>query len=537
MLRSLSPLSIVTLALAAAGCAAAPTAPLVEIAQVEHTTDQDLVVTVKTQSLSSRGDGTVSYRYTWLVDGALVSDLTEDTVPAIRTRKGQQWTALVAGDDGKQQSANATARTTIINSAPEVMVSVSNETPISTQSVQASVEFYDADGDPVEVRYTWFKNGRKVPELQGPDLLADFIKRDEVWRVQVVGFDGEVEGYPDRVDILVQNGQPEVHSVVIGPESPDTTMPLVAVVEASDPDDDPLTNRFVWYVNGEPRAGLTSALVPSDRTTRGQTWQAEVYAADDVIESAPKLSNIIEIRNSIPTAPVVEIEDGPEVSSFADMYCRVVAPSTDADRDALTYTFIWYRDGVEWTGATKRTVHAGDTIPWEITDEGDMWSCAAFASDGLATTPVVESSEVTIIAILEYRLGAANLINMGIDCSGGNRYGGSGTGGVFWTDTGSVRPATITIEYQMGVNCGGPSSRAAYITGTYVGTTPTGDTSQCTCTPTKYKQKVSFAAPSSYVPGGRNEFTMQWLSSDGWSSNPDWKDGSTDIWAIVTVAY
>lgn len=537
MFRSLTPLSVVTLALAAAGCAAAPTAPRVEIAQLEHTTDQDLVVAVTTESLTSRGEGEVSYRYTWLVDGALVSDLTEGTVPAIRTRKGQEWTVLVAGDDGKQQSASATARTTIINSAPEVVVSVSNETPISTQSVQASVEFYDADGDPVEIRYAWFKNGRKVPELQGPDLLADFIKRDEVWRVQVTGFDGEVEGYPDRVDILVQNGQPTVDSAVIGPEDPDTTMDLVAVVASSDPDDDPLTNRFVWYVNGEPRAGVTSQVVPADRTSRGQTWQAEVYAADDQLESEPRLSNIIEIRNSIPTAPVVEIEDGPEVSSFADMYCRLVAPSTDADRDTLSYTFIWYRDGVEWTGATKRTVHAGDTIPYEMTDEGEVWSCAAFASDGVATTPVVASSDITIIAILEYKVGASNLINMSNDCSGGNRYGSSGTGGVFWTDTGSIRPSTITIEYQMGTNCGGTSARAAYITGTYVGTTPTGTTTQCTCTPTKYMQKVTFAAPSSYVPGGRNEFTMQWISSDGWSSNPDWRDGSTDIWAIVTVAY
>ena len=537
MSRFLLRSSLLTAALAAAGCAAAPTAPRVSILETEYTTDQDVTVEVTTPSVGSRGDGEVTYRYTWLVDGALVSDLTEATVPAARTRKGQVWTALVAGDDGSQTGPTGSATTTIINSPPVVSVSVSDEAPISTESVRASVEFSDADGDPVEVRYTWFKNGRKVPELQGPDLLADSTIRDEVWRVQVVGFDGEAEGYPSRVDVLIQNGTPSVESIEIGPEDPDTTKDLVAVAAASDPDRDPLTFRYEWFVNGDLRPGLVDAVVPADRTSRGQTWSANVYAADDELESEPLSSNTVTIRNSPPSAPVVEIEDGPEVSSFSDMYCRVVAPSTDADRDALTYTFIWYRDGVEYTGETERTVYAGDTIPFEVTDEGDIWSCAAFVTDGVDTSATVESEEVSIIAILEYRITRSNLVNMTSDCGSGNLYGSSGNIGAFWTDTGSVRPARITIEYQMGVNCGGSSARTAFINGTVVGTAPSGSTTQCTCSPTKYKQKVEYAVPSSYVPGGRNEFLMQRLSSDGWSSNPDWATDGTETWAIVTVSY
>jgi hypothetical protein len=70
-----------------------------------------------------------------------------------------------------------------------------------------------------------------------------------------------------------------------------------------------------------------------------------------------------------------------------------------------------------------------------------------------------------------------------------------------------------------------------------VGTAPSGSTTQCTCGPTTYKQSVTYTVPTSYVPGGRNEFTMTRSSSDGWSSNSEWRDGSTEVWAVVTVTY
>lgn len=530
---------IASVILAAAACSTPPTTPRVAVESDTLKTLDDIVVRVVEPSITARVDDEIAYVYEWYVDGALISDLDDNVVPAARTSKGQTWEVFVTATDGRGFSNRTSAKTEIINSLPEVNIGVSNNTPISTDNVSSWVDFYDADGDPIALEWTWFRNGRVIADMKGPDLPADRIVRDEIWRVQVVAHDGTEYGYPDRSDIVVLNGRPQVHSIEIGPEGPDTLQPLVASYTSSDPDNDPLGHRFVWYVNGEPRGGLTAAVVPPDRTTRGQTWQAEIYAFDDELESEPALSNIIEIQNSVPTAPVVAIEDGPEVSSFADMYCRVVSPSVDADRDPLVYTFVWYYNGVEWTGETKRTAHDGDTIPWEITDEGDTWSCAAWATDGIATSPVAVSDEVSIIAILEYRVGRDNLINMPWDCSGGsgNMYGSGSPGGVWWTDTGSVRPSRVTIQYQMGVNCGGASMRSAFINGTSVGTTRAGSTTQCTCSPIKYVEEFSTESLSSYRPGERNEFTMQWLSSDGWSSNPDWRDGDMDVWAIITVSY
>jgi hypothetical protein len=376
---------VLAAALALAACAPAPSGARVSLDQ-DPTTLDALTVRLDGPATTAR-DADMVYRYAWFVDGALVTDLTEDTVAPERTRKGQTWTVEVRPFDGKKEGPVARASTTVVNSAPEVVVTVSNNTPISTQSVQATVEFSDADNDPVEIRYTWFRDGRKVPEMRGPDLLPDLTRRGQVWRVQVVGNDGEVDGYTDHQDILIQNGAPVVVQVELGPERPFTVDDLMVVASAEDPDLDPTTLRYRWFIDGVERGGVTGPAMTADRTRRGNVIQVEVTASDDELVSEPRLSNALTILNTPPGAATVVMAPSAPTAE-ANIVCAIATPPVDPDGDAMTYTFAWTRDGAPWTGPTGRTTHDGDTILAAYTALDDVWTCTVTPNDGEADGPL-----------------------------------------------------------------------------------------------------------------------------------------------------
>ena len=85
-----------------------------------------------------------------------------------------------------------------------------------------------------------------------------------------------------------------------------------------------------------------------------------------------------------PSAPEVVIEPGPAFASD-DLTAVVVAPSTDPEGDAVSYTFAWSVDGTP-VAAT------GSTIPAADTERGQLWMVQVTPSDALATGPAGEAS-------------------------------------------------------------------------------------------------------------------------------------------------
>lgn len=389
-------LSPVVVALLSAACTPAPSGVRAELTPDAPTTLDDLVVDITDPAVTIRNDAQISYIYAWYVDGALVSDLTEPSVSAERTRKHQEWEVRVTPTDGTKQGLSTSSSVTLVNSLPEVTVTASDNEPISTDLVETSVETYDADGDPVEVYYTWFKNGVKVPELQGPDLPPDFTRRDDIWRVSVQGSDGEELGFADYTDILVRNGVPEVHDVTLAPTDPVTLDDLVATVDASDPDGDPITLTYVWSVDGVERPSVTGPVFEASRTARGQTIEVAVFASDAESDGEALTSNAVTVLNTPPGPPTLAMAPSAPTAEAA-LTCVIASAPVDPDDDAFVYTFSWMRDGVDWSGATGTTHHDGDTILPSSTELGDVWTCTAFANDGEADSPSASVS-ATVVA-------------------------------------------------------------------------------------------------------------------------------------------
>jgi hypothetical protein len=476
------------------------------------------------------------------------ADATEDMDPevgrvytvvllAAETAKDQVWDLTATADVGRNILQGITS-VTIANTPPSGTVALSPETPRRVDTLIANAAFTDADGDAFTLSYTWYVNNQPTGHT-GPELPPGVVRRSDRVRVEVVANDGADDSPVAKAEADVRNSPPSVE-VTLTPENPDTTKTLVALASGSDADGDELSFEFSWEVNGE-QLTTTAAELPAQLHRRDDLVRVRAVARDGRTVSEPDWDEVT-IVNSPPTAPQVAIPTrSGSVSSFADLLCDVVVPSTDGDRDPLTYSFTWWRNDVEWTGPTRTTHFPGDTIGFASTTDGDEWACSAVASDGTATSGVAMSDTVDIVPIVTYKIPVGQLVNLGSDCSsgGGHKYNGcSGNYGFYWNDTGSAAPRSITVEYNHGINCG-TGSRTAFLNGSSIGTANTGDSDNCACEATSgtWKKSYDYTSMAGFRPGARNDFTMSFTSCEGFSPRSEWADGSTAIYAIVTVNY
>ena len=139
--------------------------------------------------------------------------------------------------------------------------------------------------------------------------------------------------------------------------------------------------------------------------------------------------------------------NSPAVNSL--LYCNIVA--VDAEQSNVTINYTWYLNGTAYLNAA--TVVSVPNPPdyninlplnASITQIGDNWSCSAFASDGVLSSPVSSTANVTVVAPMQISVykhvinnnggtKTASDFNMSVSitfgsCGGSNGGGGGGAG-------------------------------------------------------------------------------------------------------------
>ncbi len=111
----------------------------------------------------------------------------------------------------------------------------------------------------------------------------------------------------DTVTIRLNN-KPSAPEVEITPEEPVSGEALVATITspAVDPEGDPLTNRYDWYVEGNLYSSTNAPTVPLGVTQRGEYWEVHVVANDGYSDSSPGTDNVT-IGNSAPSIDSVTL--------------------------------------------------------------------------------------------------------------------------------------------------------------------------------------------------------------------------------------
>lgn len=226
--------------------------------------------------------------------------------------------------------------------------------------------------------YRWAVGGVEVPGETGSTLTAPAFARGNSVVCYITISDGIDSG--DEVSSNIEtilNSRPVIDSLEIGPEDVQTNDVITAEAEVSDADGDPIFLTFEWKVNGiivDDVAEDSNVLNGITHFDKGDSVQVTAIPTEGGGDGGlPVVSNTIVVSNTAPGAPVIEIE--PLFPQPEDnLECIVVEDAPDVDFDALTYSYTWYRDGVE-TGET------GSVIPASITEHAQHWECEVTAFD------------------------------------------------------------------------------------------------------------------------------------------------------------
>ncbi|MEL6341184.1 MAG: FG-GAP-like repeat-containing protein [Myxococcota bacterium] len=355
------------------------------------------------EAVDADGDS-VALRFGWFLEGKPTRN-SGNSLPASVTRKGQRWEAVVTPNDGADDGKATRLAFAIKNSLPSApKVSFTNSTPTvrETSEVRIDKSSEDPDGDKLEYRFRWYRNG--VP-VQGWLETKNSLKPDEAnkgdrLRVEVVAFDGEGEGEVGQAELLVENHAPlppkirvtrqaeESRKVAARGRSP-RPKPLQTVDNlqcalsepAVDPDDDPLSYHYRWLRS--EKAVPTAAdldVLPATMTVESETWSCEVRAFDGRSYSSAVRSAPVVLANAGPGAPKVSVFP-PKPKTDDDLVCELTDPAPDPDYEPLRYTYRW-----KLNGRSRRDID-GNVVSAKTTQRGQTWQCEVVASDEKLSGP------------------------------------------------------------------------------------------------------------------------------------------------------
>ncbi len=314
-------------------------------------------------------------------------------------------TVTVTDTDGITARDSATLYVNTLPSAPTVLISPDPAGSDDDLAVNITGPSVDGEGDPITYSYLWYQNGVVTTYISNP-LPRAATTRGEIWTVEVAPNDGHGDGLVGLDSISIGNGPPSATGVSISPATAYTDDMLTAIVTGwSDPDGDVEGYHYQWFKNGAPIAGATDPTLAGTYFSKGDDVVVEATPWDAADEGAPLASGTRTIQNSVPTTPgVAVIPERPEQDDGLE--CTIIAASTDADGDAITYTYSWTNNGSA-TGLATSTVAAS------YTSDGETWECTVTPADssgaGTAGVDSVVVNDYTapdapiLTAIDEYR--------------------------------------------------------------------------------------------------------------------------------------
>lgn len=207
-----------------------------------------------------------------------------DTGLASKTR----YYYVVRAETAQATSADSNEADAISNIPPVATRVTLAPVPVYTNdTLTATPEGTDVDGDPLTFQYRWFRNGSTVGDTTATlSGATSFAKGDEIYVVATpYDWAGPGNGATSPV-VTVSNsppGAPGVRILPLASSCPDDTDTLTCEVNvaASDPDADSVSYTFSWTANGSA-TGITTATVDGSATSPGDVWRCTAVASDGV---------------------------------------------------------------------------------------------------------------------------------------------------------------------------------------------------------------------------------------------------------------
>ncbi len=380
----------------------APTLTSVVLAPESPTTTDDLVATVEAEDVD---DDDVTLNIHWFADDVEVPSLAGGlTVPASLTRSQQVWRVEVKPADVESEGTMASAQTKIDNTAPELdEVLIFPYEPVHGDTLATGlVGLYDADGDALEVTYTWMANGRVVATdtTTGTSYYTGEVEKGYQFSVSAQASDGFTTSPLVTSDVVtVINSAPTATGATLSPTAVYEGSTLTCEGEGgADVDSDVVTFDYDWQVNGAAISAHGETLTGSS-FSRGDEVSCTVTPTDDDLEGDPHDSEIVTIQNTLPSITGVDLSTTAP-TKLTGISCTP-AGYDDDDGDAAAYTYAWYQNGSKVGTSTSlagSTLSRGTSVYVEVTPYDAYGSGAAVRSSTVTvanSTPTLSSASIS----------------------------------------------------------------------------------------------------------------------------------------------
>lgn len=335
----------------------------------------------------------VTLTYAWLVNGSVISGATSSTLSStlgVPFAGGDSVACRVTPSDsfGTGAAVTSTART-VANGAPVIgtVTLTSSATPAVETSTLTCTPSGTTDPDGTSTftyTYSWLRGTSTISGATGSTLTGTNFSKGELIRCSVTASDGAASSAAVTSNtITISNSAPAV-SLSKSPTTATEASTLNPGPTSTDADGDTVTHSYAWTVNSLAIAPTTATLTGA-HFNKGDTVAVTVTPNDGTVSgTAASVSWVI--QNTAPVVASVSVTPATPTTGTA-LTCTPTA--SDADGDALTYSYQWAVGGVN-VGAPQTT--GSSTAAGVTYVGGQVVTCTVTASDGTATSVGVSGS-------------------------------------------------------------------------------------------------------------------------------------------------
>ncbi len=202
--------------------------------------------------------------------------------------------------------------------APTIEIAPNPATTVDVLHCVIIDEAVDPENDELVYLYEWFINGVQVGSEDHLDHLL--AMRGDVVDLSVRASDGVNPPGPAGTDrVIIANAPPILTQIEISPANPSDTDDLVCVITtpAFDPDGDPVSLRYEWFVNGS-LSGETDDVIDASETSLNDTWECVVTPSDGISDGT-SASAMVQIGDGGTFVPCDADYNGDGVVNLADI--------------------------------------------------------------------------------------------------------------------------------------------------------------------------------------------------------------------------
>jgi hypothetical protein len=255
----------------------------------------NLPISVKADVLDSKSDF-ITYRYQWRLNKKPLMGQTHALLSTSNLKRGDRLSVDVVPFDGMAEGSPVRVESVVGNTLPEItrLIIASTEIQIGVP-VKAEVTSTDADDDPIEYRFRWWRNDSEVADGDVPELDTTGFAKGDTIVVEVTPSDPTGKGKSKiSQPSTILNSAPTIVSV---PPTKIEKGRFIYAVAAKDPDGDPLTYALelappgmkIDKITGRIEWPLTGKLAGNHkvRVTATDDENAKAFQEFDLTFSAP----------------------------------------------------------------------------------------------------------------------------------------------------------------------------------------------------------------------------------------------------------